>query len=262
MATHRSDLEDHIATLEKFEILYEEFLDARQQIEGIAWGDAEQRWLDADTAWARRRRELQELAPQAEAAMVAAGARRWDEGPVRIDLPSRIFNFMENNMGFAGDEEQRKIIREIPTHIGGLKSKLRRAGDGEWAAKKTEIAASFGDLAERQYNDPYGFWGMTETQLVNWLAGDSTAPGYEHAKQVLEQKRRDAARSRRQLAEHRRRQERSGGTLEDRLRASMPDEPKRGRLAALWHEPNPWALVIVGGVIAALIAALALALIL
>jgi hypothetical protein len=127
MATRRSDLEDQIATLEKFETLYEEFLDARRQIDGVAWGNAERRWLDSDTAWARRRRELQELAPQAEAALVAASARRWDGGPVRIDLPQRIFRFTENNFGDPGDGEQRKLLEEFPTHIGALKGKLRAA---------------------------------------------------------------------------------------------------------------------------------------
>jgi hypothetical protein len=248
MAWRRSELEDHIATLEKFETLYGEFLVERRNRDHY-WSGEE---------WARRERELRMLAPQAEAAFVAAGAKRWDEGPVRIDLPARILNFRDPGDG-VDDEGHWAIHGEIVTHIGSLKGKVRRAEEREQEARRKEIGAEFGDLAEQQANDPYGFWAMSETQLVNWLGNDPTVPGYEHAKQVLEQKRREADRRRNQLDEHRRQQERSGITLEDRLRASVPEEPKPGRLAALWHEPNPWVLVVIGGILAAVIAALLIA---
>jgi hypothetical protein len=123
MATRRSDLEDHIATLEKFESLYGAYLVERRG------GDHD--WSGEERA--RRERELKELAPQAEAAMVAAGATRWDEGPVRIDLPHRILRFVDLGDG-EDDEEQWRILNELPTHIGALKGKLRHADDGHGEA--------------------------------------------------------------------------------------------------------------------------------
>lgn len=251
MARRRSELEDHIATLEEFETDYRAFL-----LERRGGKEGERPWSEEERAL--RERRLKELAPQAEAAMVVAGARRWDEGPVAIDLPHRILRFVDGGDGLD-DSEQWAILDDLPTHIGALKGKLKRAGEAEWDARRKEIGARFGDLAERGANDPYGFWAMSETQLVNWLGNDPTAPGHEHAKQVLEQKRREADRRRSQSAERRRRQERSGTTLEDRLRASVPTEPKPDRLAAFWHEPNPWVLVVIGGILAAVIAALIIA---
>ena len=116
MAWCREDLEDHIATLEEFETGYGEFLVERR--------NRDHDWSGEE--WARRERELKELAPQAEAAMVAAGARRWDEGPVRIDLPARILRFEDEGDGID-DSEQWRILEELPTHLGALKGKLRRA---------------------------------------------------------------------------------------------------------------------------------------
>lgn len=118
MAAGRSDLEDHIKTLEDFERLYGEFL-AERRNRGHDWSDEE---------WTRRERELKELVPQAEAAMVAAGERRWDEGPVRIDLPARILRFVEEGDGID-DTAQWRILEGLPTNIGALKGKLRRAPD-------------------------------------------------------------------------------------------------------------------------------------
>lgn len=177
------------------------------------------------------------LAPQAEAAFVAAGAKRWDGGPVQINLPARILNFTDPG---DGDERQWAIHQEIVTHVGSLQGKLRRAEEREQEERRKEIGAQFGDLVDRQADDPYGFWEMTETQLVNWLGGNNAqigSPVHEHGKQVLEQKRREADRRRGQAVEHRRRQERSGTTLEDRLRASVRDgevaTPINGKLFAL-----------------------------
>jgi hypothetical protein len=118
MATRRSDLEDHIKTLEEFETLYGEFLVERR--------NRERDWSGEERA--RRERELKELAPQAEVAMRAAGQKRWDEGPVRIDLPARIFRFVDEGDGID-DTEQRRILEGLPTNIGALKGKLRRAPD-------------------------------------------------------------------------------------------------------------------------------------
>lgn len=116
MASPRADLEDHIATLDDFETRYSEFLLERR--------NRDHDWSGEE--WARRERELKELAPQAEAAMVAAGARRWDEGPVRIELPTRILRFVDEGDG-VNDTEQWQILEELPTHIGALKGKLKRA---------------------------------------------------------------------------------------------------------------------------------------
>ena len=118
MAARRSDLEDHIKTLEEFETLYGEFLVERR--------NRERDWSGEE--WARRERELKELAPQAEAAMSAAGERRWDEGPVRIDLPARILRFVDAGDGID-DAAQWRILEGLPTNIGALKGKLRRAPD-------------------------------------------------------------------------------------------------------------------------------------
>jgi hypothetical protein len=112
----RSDLEDHIETLDVFETRYGEFLVERR--------NRDHDWSGEE--WARRERELKELAPQAEAAMVAAGARRWDEGPVRIDLPVRILRFGDEGDGID-DSDQWRILEELPTHLGALKGKLKRA---------------------------------------------------------------------------------------------------------------------------------------
>jgi hypothetical protein len=116
MALSLSLIEDQISTLERFEVLYGEFLVERRNRDH-GWSGAE---------WARRERELKELAPQAEAAMVAAGtARRWDEGPVRIDLPNRILRFVDRGDGID-DDEQWRIHDELPTHIGALKGRMKR----------------------------------------------------------------------------------------------------------------------------------------
>lgn len=118
MAARRSDLEVHIKTLEEFEALYGEFLVERRS--------RERDWSGEE--WARRERELKELAPQAEAAMRAAGEKRWDEGPVRIDLPARILRFVDEGDGID-DTKQWLILEGLPTNIGTLKGKLRRAPD-------------------------------------------------------------------------------------------------------------------------------------
>jgi hypothetical protein len=115
MSAPRFHLEDHIATLGTFESRYREFLTERR--------GAERGWSDAE--WANRERELKELAPQVEEAVAATGKRRWDEGPVRIDLPSRILAIVDPGDGID-DDEQWKILEEIPIHIGALKGKLRR----------------------------------------------------------------------------------------------------------------------------------------
>lgn len=85
------------------------------------------------------RRERKMPAPQAEAAFVAAGARRWDEGPVRIDLPARILNFRPGRRSTT--RRNGRIHGEIVTHIGALNGKLKRAGDAEWDARRKEIGA-------------------------------------------------------------------------------------------------------------------------
>jgi hypothetical protein len=118
VAARRSDLEDHIKTLEEFETLYGEFL--------VEQRNRERNWSGEERA--RRERELKELAPQAEAAMAAAGERRWDEGPVRIDLPARIFRFVDEGDGID-DAQQWRILEGLPTNIGALKGKLRRTPD-------------------------------------------------------------------------------------------------------------------------------------
>jgi hypothetical protein len=129
MAARRPDLEDHIRTLEEFEALYGEFLVERR--------NRERDWSGEE--WARRERELKELAPQAEAAMAAAGERRWDEGPVRIDLPARLLRFVDEGDG-TDDTEQWRILDKLPTNIGALKGKLRRAapdmGLKDWDAEQ------------------------------------------------------------------------------------------------------------------------------
>jgi hypothetical protein len=90
--------------------------------------------------WARRERALKELAPQAEAAMVAAGARRWDEGPVRIDLPARILRFVDDGDGID-DTAQWQILEEMPTHIGALKGKRQEAPDMVLKNFDTDVVA-------------------------------------------------------------------------------------------------------------------------
>jgi hypothetical protein len=189
MATRRSNLEDHIATLEKFETLYGEFLVERR--------NRERSW--AGEEWPRRERELKELAPQAEAAMVAAGATRWDEGPVRIDLPHRILRFVDLGDG-EDDEEQWRILNELPTHIGALKGKLRRVDDGRSEA-----------------------------------AGPNRR-GERWAEDIKQRARAVEARE-----------------AEDEAAA------RHGPIWKLWHEPNPWVLVVVGTVVATIIAALLIA---
>jgi hypothetical protein len=118
MASQRADLEHHIETLDHFETRYGEFLVERR--------NRDHDWSGEE--WARRERELKELAPQAEAAMNAAGARRWDEGPVRLELPERILRFLDEGDGID-DTEQWRILEELPTHIGALKGMLKRASN-------------------------------------------------------------------------------------------------------------------------------------
>lgn len=118
MADSRSQINRHIAVLLEFEQAYGEFLVERRTPDH-GWSGEE---------WASRERALKELAPQAERAMVAAGARRWDEGPVRIDLPARILRFVDEGDGID-DTEQWRILEEIPTHIGSLKGKQREVPD-------------------------------------------------------------------------------------------------------------------------------------
>jgi hypothetical protein len=107
-------IDRHIAVLEDFERAYGEYL--------VECRSPDHGWSGED--WARRERALKELAPQAEAAMIAAGARRWDEGPVRIDLPVRILRFVDEGDGID-DTKQWDILEEMPTHIGSLKGKRR-----------------------------------------------------------------------------------------------------------------------------------------
>jgi hypothetical protein len=251
MALNKSLIEHHISTLEEFETLYGEFLLERRG------GDHD--WSGEE--WARRERQLKMLAPQAEEAFRLAGAKRWDEGPVAIDLPARILNFIDPGDGLD-DEPQWVIQGEIVTYIGSLQGKLRRAEEREWDEKRKEVGADFGDLAERRANDPWGFWDMTESQLVNWLGGNSAevgSPVHEHGRQVLEQKRREADRDRGRTDEHREGPERSDATLEKGPSASTSDPRKAHGLAPLWNDPNPWVLVVVGGIIAAVVAALIIA---
>lgn len=111
-------IDRQIAVLEEFEQAYGEYLVERRSPDHD-WSGEER---------ARRERALKELAPQAEAAMAAAGARRWDEGPVRIDLPARILRFVDRGDGID-DDEQWKILEEMPTHIGALKGKRQTAAD-------------------------------------------------------------------------------------------------------------------------------------
>lgn len=136
MALRRSDLEDHIKTLEEFETLYGEFLVERR--------NRRRDWSGEE--WARRERELKELAPQAEAAMRAAGERRWDEGPVRIDLPARILRFVDGGDGID-DAAQWRILEGLPTNIGALKGKLRRVPD--MGLKDTPTYARHHDFERR-----------------------------------------------------------------------------------------------------------------
>lgn len=137
MASRRSDLEDDIKTLEEFEARYREFLVERRSCERD-WSGEE---------WARRERELKELAPQAEAAMRAAGEKRWDEGPVRIDLPARLLRFVDGGDGID-DTQQWRILEKLPTNIGALKGKLRRAAPG-MGLKDTPTYARHHDFERR-----------------------------------------------------------------------------------------------------------------
>lgn len=114
MSPTADQIDRHIAVLENFERTYREYLEERRS--------PDHGWTDEE--WAHRKRVLKELAPQAEAAMVVAGAKRWDEGPVRIDLPARILRFVDEGDGID-DTKQRDILEEMPTHIGSLKGKRR-----------------------------------------------------------------------------------------------------------------------------------------
>jgi hypothetical protein len=121
----------HIAVLEEFEQAYGEYLVERRSPDH-GWSGEER---------ARRERALKELAPQAEAAMVAAGARRWDEGPARINLPARILRFVDEGDGID-DTAQWQILEEIPTHIGALKGKLGEAPEMGLKDFNTDVAPS------------------------------------------------------------------------------------------------------------------------
>lgn len=121
-------IDRHIAVLEDFERTYREYLAERRRPDH-GWSVEE---------WARRERSLKELAPQAETAMVAAGARRWDEGPVRIDLPARILRFVNEGDGID-DTKQWDILEEMPTHIGSLKGKRPFVPDRGLRTSDTEV---------------------------------------------------------------------------------------------------------------------------
>lgn len=110
------EFDRHIAILEEFERTYGEFLVERRS--------PDHNWSGEE--WARRERALKELAPQAEAAMLAAGAKRWDEGPVKINLPRRILRFVDSGDG-VDDEPQWVILEELPIHVGALKGKRSNA---------------------------------------------------------------------------------------------------------------------------------------
>ena len=122
-------IDRHISVLEDFERTYREYLVERRSPDH-GWS-AEK--------WARRGRSLKEPAPQVEAAMVAAGARRWDEGPMRIDLPARrILRFVDEGAGID-DTKQWDILEEMPTHIGSLKEKRRFVPDMGLGSFDTEL---------------------------------------------------------------------------------------------------------------------------
>jgi hypothetical protein len=177
MAMRKTQIEDHIATLEDFEAKYRAFLMERR-----SRAEKGQLWHGED--WTERKRELQELAPQAEAAMVAAGSTRWDEGPVRIDLPHRILNFVDPGDGVEDDEEQWKIVDELPTHIGALKGKLRHAAPDlspagsaerrgeEWAAdvKRRARAVEAREAKEAEEAEHGRIWKLWH-QPNPWVVG-------------------------------------------------------------------------------------------
>jgi hypothetical protein len=64
--------------------------------------------------------------------MAAAGERRWDEGPVRIDLPARIFRFLDEG-DEIDDTEQWRILEGLPTNIGAWRENC--AGRPTWASR-------------------------------------------------------------------------------------------------------------------------------
>jgi hypothetical protein len=54
------------------------------------------------------------------------------------------------------------------------------------------------EIRNRDPDDPHGFHGMSERELVNWMGAENAQPGsvaYQHAELVLSMKQREAERS-------------------------------------------------------------------
>lgn len=137
MAEAPNQIKKRIAALETFERRYGEYLDA---IDADAAADPQfgsggpgSGWSDDE--YAKRKRELSELALPADKAIKASGAGQYvlthppaiGGGVKAADLPSQIFEF--GDVGYGGNpvEFQRAILDRIPAQLSGLKMKLEEA---------------------------------------------------------------------------------------------------------------------------------------
>jgi hypothetical protein len=130
----KAQIEAHIQTLEQFERLYGEFLTERAKHMTQEVGRAGSAW--SEQQFNDRARELQLLAPRADAAMLASGLGNWvithppamGGGVKSTDLSSQIFDFEDEFMG-TGDKIQWQIVQRIPAQIGGLHMRLQEASE-------------------------------------------------------------------------------------------------------------------------------------
>lgn len=92
---------------------------------------------------------------------------------------------------------------------------------------------------KRIEQDPHGFHGMSERELIDWMGRGNAQPGfvvYKHAELVLQMKQRESERRARQHDEVRRRSDRRmqqwSDTVLERAGAEWVPEPRRdGRLS-------------------------------
>jgi hypothetical protein len=137
MAETPKQIQKRIDALEQFEGRYREYIgaiDADVEADSVVGsGGPGSGWPDEE--YAKRKRELAELAAPADRAMKASGVGQYvltnppalGGGVKAADLPSQIFEFGEVGLGGDPLAFQRSILNRIPSQLSGLKMKLEEA---------------------------------------------------------------------------------------------------------------------------------------
>ena len=176
----------HIENLTEFETKFGEYVAALEAdyFAGEAAGaigapdDLGSDWSSEE--YAKRKREIAELATKADLAMKASGVGQIKPhhpaalgGGLRAgDLPSQVFDFVEfSDYNDDGLTFQRKILERVPSQIAGLKVKLEEAE----SAEKEDGMRLFGEVFEESRDQHRQAQERRETQAARKAIG--SAPG-------------------------------------------------------------------------------------